>query len=102
MIKKIIIIFCLIVFSASLPCIAENYTSDNIYLAYNSASSLKRELDSYEREIKSNESKIRKIKYSKKLSSREKRAKISRLESRNRLLKRKISRIKSEYLRAIS
>ena len=98
------IVVCLLVLCCSGKCFAfdiEN-ASDNIYICYSSASSLKYKMNSLNRTIKSNEYKIRSIKLSKNLSSYEKNRSISKLESQNRNLKRQINKIKYEYSRAIS
>lgn len=70
--------------------------------AYQSATSLKGELNSIERQIKQNERKISSYKYSKTISPAQKKRNISRLEKQNYELKRKKERIKRDYRRAIS
>ena len=73
----------------------------NTVFAY-SASSLKREINYIQSEIRQNERKINSIKSSDKISQYDKKRKIKALENKNYYNKRKIQRIKSEYKRAIS
>ncbi len=81
----------------------ETFAQSNLdNLAYNSASSLKSELNSINRQIERNEYKIKTIKNSKNLSQNQKQNRINSLESQNRSLKRKSSKIKNDYKRAIS
>lgn len=67
-----------------------------------SASSLKREIYSIEREIKQDNRKISEIKSSSKLSQYEKKRQIKKLENKIYRNKRELQKIKSDYRRAIS
>ena len=100
--KTIIIAIGLLIFNIALPTFSYDYNQSNYLLSYTSASSLKYKVNSLNRQIKNNEYQIKKIKRSTSLSSSEKRNKISRLEYKNRQLKRKIAKIKQEYSKAIS
>ena len=93
----------LFAFAFSLVFSVETFAQTNsVYFAYNGASSLKSELNSINRQIERNEYKIKSIKNSKNLSENQKRSKINSLESQNRSLKRKSTKIKNDYRRAIS
>lgn len=101
--RFICIIISLFIFNLSIPCFASDTINNDSYLiSYSSASSLKYKLNSLNNQIRKNEYQIRKIKRSNSLSNNEKRSKINRLEYKNRQLKRKIAKIKSEYKKAIS
>ena len=102
--KKILfVVVCLFCLFFSLQANASEqviYPSDCVLIS--SATSLKYEMNSYKREILLNERKIRQLKASKNITPANKARNISKLETRNRYLKRKISKTKSEYMRALS
>lgn len=91
----IILFFCC--FFASI-CPAKSFEC----LSYSSASSLKYELNSMNRQINNNNYKIRSIKNSRNLSEYEKKRQIRNLENKNRYLQRDINKTKKDYRRAIS
>lgn len=104
---SLVYISAIIVCISFTPCFAnqnsfDNYTNKTHYLSYSSASSLKFKINSMNRQIKLNNSKIRTIKNSKKISQSEKRRQIRKLENKNYELERKIKKIKREYAQAIS
>jgi len=99
--KKVLLLCCVLLFGC-FNSQAFAIDSDCIYLSYKSATSLKYEINSLNRKIKSNQYKIRSIKTSRSISENEKRRRISRLENQNNYLKRKVRNIKSQYQRAIS
>ena len=70
--------------------------------AYSSASSLKRDLNSINRDIQNNKRKISSIKSSSRISDYDKKRQIQKLERQNYYLKQKSNKIKREYARAIS
>ncbi|MBQ3640756.1 hypothetical protein II906_02330 [bacterium] len=103
MIKLFISVVCLFSLFFSLECSANELGSNSSEpVLVSSASSLKYEMNSYKREILLNERKIRQLKASKSITPANKARNISKLETRNRYLKRKISKTKSEYMRALS
>ena len=71
-------------------------------ISYSSAVSVKYELSSINRNIKTNQRKINSIKSSSKLSNYEKKRQIQKLERENYYLERKSTKIKRDYSRAIS
>lgn len=88
--KKCIVLFLLFLFS-SLSC-AHAY----------SASSIKRELSSIERDIRNDQRKINSIKHSSYISDYEKQRKIKKLEREIYYKRSKAKKMKREYSRAIS
>lgn len=88
--KKCIAVFLLFLFSA--------FSCAHAY----SASSLKRELSSIERDIRNDQRKINSIKHSSYISDYEKKRKIRRLEREIYYNRSKAKKIKREYSRAIS
>lgn len=103
-VKKILcVIFAAFVLNCALPPYSANAEELNsLNICYAPVNSLRYKINSIKKEIRLNENKIKRIQNSKNISENEKKRRISRLETRNKYLKRELNKIRYEYSRALS